>query len=140
MTTPAKHSEEIMKSLGKSIEAMKPTQKKHELQIRYAQLSSELERTRHAQQQLMLDARARLIAVETTSPSWLQNNWRPMLMIIYMFIILNNYILAPYFKLPPSHLDDHIWNLMEIGITGYVAGRSLEKISEQWGWMRKGKR
>jgi hypothetical protein len=29
--------------------------------------------------------------------------------------------------------DDHIWSLMEMGVGGYVAGRSLEKISENLG-------
>jgi hypothetical protein len=56
-----------------------------------------------------------------------------------MFILLNNYILVPYFRLPPAILDDHIWGLMEMGVTGYVAGRSLEKISEKLGTVLKKK-
>ncbi|MEX2234293.1 MAG: hypothetical protein WD824_19160 [Cyclobacteriaceae bacterium] len=38
-----------------------------------------------------------------------------------------------YFNLPVTTLDDHIWTLMDLGIGGYVAGRSLEKISENLG-------
>lgn len=52
-------------------------------------------------------------------------------MLICMFIIFNNYVLVPYFGLPTTVLDDHIWRLIEIGVTGYVAGRSLEKITEK---------
>ena len=73
------------------------------------------------------------IESEAKGESWFQRNWRPMLMCICMFVIFNNYVLVPYFHIPFAVLDDHIWKMMKLGIGGYVAGRSLEKISENLG-------
>ena len=52
-------------------------------------------------------------------------------------IVVNNYILVPYlqlFGLPAQILElpDKLWNLMTLGVTGYIAGRSGEKIVELW--------
>ncbi len=79
----------------------------------------------------LLDNQSKIVESEAKGESWLQRNWRPTLMLICMFIIFNNYVLVPYFKIPSAILDDHIWNLIEMGVTGYVAGRSLEKITDK---------
>jgi hypothetical protein len=81
----------------------------------------------------LLESRSRIIETEAKGESALQRNWRPLLMCICMFIIFSNYVLVPFFGIPPTILDDHIWSLMEMGVGGYVAGRSLEKITEKLG-------
>jgi len=66
--------------------------------------------------------------------NWLQRNWRPILMVIIMLILLNNYIIAPYVMLffPKSalvlELPPALFTLLTIGVGGYVIGRSAEKI------------
>lgn len=60
--------------------------------------------------------------------------WRPLLMLCFILIIFNNYFLAPYLQamfhfglqleLPPQ-----MWDLLKLGIGGYVMGRSAEKIT-----------
>jgi len=67
--------------------------------------------------------------------NWLQKSWRPILMLSIVAIVVNNYILYPYLSLfgaPALVLDlpTHLWNLMEIGVGGYIVGRSAEKILE----------
>lgn len=65
---------------------------------------------------------------------WLQRNWRPTLMLVIIFIIANNYVIAPYIGLffPDKELildlPGGLWALLNIGVGGYVAGRSAEKI------------
>ena len=82
-------------------------------------------------------ARAQLIGAEIASDSWLATNWRPMLMLTIVAIVFNNYILAPYVNLFFStdvtlDLPDKLWNLMMIGVGGYIPGRSLEKAAKAW--------
>ena len=72
--------------------------------------------------------------------SAMQRNWRPALMWVIIAIIANNYLLAPFLNhfvlyfgaegklLPILELPDKLFNLMSIGLGGYVVGRSAEKI------------
>jgi hypothetical protein len=69
--------------------------------------------------------------------NWLQRSWRPMLMLIAMAIIANNYILVPYLsmftdKVAVLELPDGLWTLLVTGVGGYVVGRSAEKAVTAW--------
>jgi hypothetical protein len=66
--------------------------------------------------------------------NWLQRSWRPLLMLSLVFIVVNNYILFPYFPAIFSSLDlpDQLWELLKIGVGGYVIGRSVEKAADKW--------
>lgn len=71
--------------------------------------------------------------------SWMQKNWRPILMFTIILVIFNNYFFAPYCqaflsdKFPIIELPDKMWTLLTIGVGGYVAGRSFEKIKNNNG-------
>ena len=69
------------------------------------------------------------VLITEMSGNWLQRSWRPLLMLSLVFIIINNYILAPYFPVYFVGLDlpDQLWTLLTIGVGGYVGGRSIEK-------------
>ena len=70
--------------------------------------------------------------------NWLQRSWRPILMLVCIFIVFNNYVLFPYLKLfvPDAavelQLDQNIWDLMKIGIGGYTACRTIDKGIKEW--------
>lgn len=68
------------------------------------------------------------------SGNWLQRSWRPLLMLVLVFIILNNYVLFGYFPNTFVALDlpDHLWDILKIGLGGYVIGRSAEKVADKW--------
>ena len=71
------------------------------------------------------------------SGNWLQKSWRPILMLAIVAIVVNNYILFPYLSLFTAQtvmleLPEKLWSLLEIGVGGYVVGRSAEKIVETW--------
>ena len=90
-------------------------------------------------QKNILDAQRDLISTEMKG-SAMQRNWRPALMWVIIAIIANNYLLAPFLNhfvlyfgaegklLPILELPDKLFNLMSIGLGGYVVGRSAEKI------------
>jgi hypothetical protein len=66
----------------------------------------------------------------------LQRNWRPVVMLMFAGIVVYEYFVAPVFGLPKSNLPTQFWSLLEIGLGGYVIGRSVEKItnsvSDNW--------
>jgi len=71
------------------------------------------------------------------SGNWLQRSWRPILMLSIVAVVVNNYILYPYLSLfgvqtTMLELPDKLWSLMEIGVGGYIVGRSAEKVVESW--------
>jgi hypothetical protein len=120
-------------SIGNVIDKIDQSDEKLELQLQYKSLLIGIQEKFVQYESTLLEQQSNLILTEAKGESWLQRNWRPMLMLICMYIVFSNYILSPYFGIPMLVLDDHIWNLIEMGVTGYVAGRSLEKISENIG-------
>lgn len=87
--------------------------------------------------QTELQGAINIIIAEAQGESWLQRNWRPLLMLTCIAIIANNYVLYPYLKLfvaaaPLLELPDALWELLKIGVGGYVVGRSVEKGIDLW--------
>ena len=84
-----------------------------------------------------MKAASKIILAEASSSSWLTNSWRPALMWICIIVIFNNYILMPFVNVifgTTLYLDipDPMWNLLTIGVGGYIAGRSAEKVATNW--------
>ena len=79
-----------------------------------------------------IDARAKVLVAEIGGESWLQRNWRPILMLSFVAIIVNNYIVVPLFASTPMEIPADMWDLLKIGVGGYVAGRSIEKGLKTW--------
>ncbi len=71
------------------------------------------------------------IRTEATGHSWLQRNWRPIIMLLFAYIIAHNYVLAPVFGITATEIPPDMWTLLKIGIGGYVVGRSAEKVVPQ---------
>lgn len=82
----------------------------------------------------MMKAQASTIVAEAKSGG-LAAMWRPITMLVFVFIIANNYIIVPYtaaigIVIPSLDIPDGMWNLLSIGLGGYVVGRSAEKTME----------
>ncbi|MCH2037742.1 MAG: holin family protein [Rickettsiales bacterium] len=83
-----------------------------------------------------IEASMKVIVAEARG-SYLQRNWRPITMLVFVAIIANNYILYPYLSLfwrdaPVLELAPEMWDVLKIGIGGYIAGRSVEKSISNW--------
>ena|SRR3990167_3930617 len=63
------------------------------------------------------------IVAEAAGGSWLQRNWRPITMITFLCLV----VLDSLGSLPRP-LPEQMWTLLQLGIGGYVMGRSAEKI------------
>jgi hypothetical protein len=71
----------------------------------------------------ILDAQARVIEAEARSDSFLAKNWRPITMLSFLAMIAWG-----QFGGPP--VPEQMWPLLQIGLGGYVIGRSVEKTVE----------
>ena len=79
-----------------------------------------------------LEAAASIIVAEAQGESWLQRNWRPLLMVLFGAIVANNYVLVPIFGTPSADIPPDMWDLLKLGVGGYVLGRSAEKGVKAW--------
>ena len=79
-----------------------------------------------------IEEAAEVIRAEANGDSWLQRNWRPLLMCLFGVIIANNYVVVPIFGSPAADIPPDMWELLKLGVGGYVIGRSVEKGVKVW--------
>lgn len=108
---------------------------KDEAQRIKAELSTQIMEQKNAE----LEGAVKIITAEAQGESWLQRNWRPILMLTIVAIVANNFIIAPYINalfgtgsVPMLDLPERLWDLMTVGVGGYVVGRSAEKGVKAW--------
>lgn len=100
-------------------------------------LKSEIQSQLIDSENSIIKAQMQIILAEAQGESWLQRNWRPLLMIVIVAIIGNNYLIAPYLGAMfgvglQLDLPDRLWDLMTLGVGGYVAGRTVDKGIKTW--------
>lgn len=71
-----------------------------------------------------LKAKKEIIVAEAQSQSWLARNWRPITMLTFLGLVVLDQTGQLAFR-----LADDAWTLLQIGLGGYVVGRSAEKIA-----------
>jgi len=116
----------VFKDIREAItgEAIKDPNKQAEILMKLQQI--ELEYTK---------MKANIVEAEAKSDHWLTSSWRPITMLVFVFIIFNNYVLVPYAQafganIPTLNLTQQMWELLKIGIGGYIVGRSAEKVAK----------
>lgn len=71
--------------------------------------------------------RAEIVKTEAASENWLASSWRPILMLTFGALIV-----ARWFGWAAPNLSEaeylKLWSIVELGLGGYVIGRSVEKI------------
>lgn len=82
-------------------------------------------------------AGAEIVLAEARSEHPLTSTWRPLLMLVIAAVIANNYLLAPYLQALfglglTLELPERLWDLLTLGVGGYVVGRSGEKMVKSW--------
>jgi len=97
------------------------------------ELDARSEAMKHIQK--LAELQSRVVLGEIQGKSWMQRNWRPILMLAIVSILVNNFIVAPYavaFGLEAVVLDlpSELFVLMTVGVGGYIGGRTLEKRTE----------
>ncbi len=90
-----------------------------------------------AEKELELQKMQTEIIVTEAKGNWIQRSWRPVLMLAFGFIVIYVKFIAPLFNLTTPELEIEFWELLKIGIGGYVVGRSAEKISKNVTFTKK---
>lgn len=73
-------------------------------------------------------AAADVVMSEAKGESWLQRNWRPMLM-VWFAVLIGAYWFGFVPVNMPVPIVEKLFTLVQIGVGGYVVGRSGEKIA-----------
>ena len=95
-----------------------PAREKKQLETDLQKLIQEIERD-------LVQARASIV-VEETRGNWLQRSWRPLVMLTFATIVL----VGTFINVPILSDTSRFWDLLEIGLGGYVVGRSGDKIMQ----------
>lgn len=72
-------------------------------------------------------AAADIVRTEAASSHWLAANWRPLTMVTFVSLIVARWM---GWSAPGMSEDEvlRLWDVIELGLGGYVIGRSAEKI------------
>ena len=102
-----------------------------------AEIKSSIFEMKNSLMNQLIKSKGEIIKAEAESEHFLTSTWRPITALVFVVIIANNYIVAPYMeaflgtkiilKIPPQ-----MWDLLKIMIGGYVVGRSAEKGVRVW--------
>jgi hypothetical protein len=71
----------------------------------------------------ILTLRSNIIVAEAQGQSWMQRSWRPITMLTFLALAV-----LDAFGWLPFRLAPEAWLLLQLGLGGYVVGRSAEKI------------
>jgi len=77
-----------------------------------------------------LEAQAKIVLAEAQG-SWLQRNWRPLLMITFAGLVVAHWFGFTAPNIPES-VQNSLLNIVMVGVGGYVMGRSAEKVADKW--------
>jgi hypothetical protein len=75
-------------------------------------------------------AAGEIVRTEAASQHWLAANWRPLTMLIFVGLIVARWLgySAPNISEAEVLM---LWEIVKIGLGGYVVGRSVEKVAPQ---------
>mgnify|MGYP003115582922 CR=1 FL=1 len=77
-----------------------------------------------------LEAQAKVITTEANG-SWLQRNWRPILMLVFAGLVVAHWFGFTAPNIPES-VQNSLLNIVLVGVGGYIVGRSGEKIADKF--------
>lgn len=92
------------------------------LELQQALQAAVLERTADIEK-----AAAEVVKAEAQGQSWLQRSWRPITMLIFVSLIVARWLGWSAPGLSETEVIK-LWDIVEIGIGGYIIGRSAEKV------------
>lgn len=79
----------------------------------------------------VLHKKAEVITAEAKSEHWLTANWRPITMMVMLGLIVSR-----WFGWESDHMDPAeylmAWELLKLGIGGYIVSRGVEKSVKEW--------
>ncbi len=99
-----------------------PAHELKRIELQQALQSAVLERTAEIEK-----AAADVVRAEAQGQSWLQRAWRPITMLVFVALIVSRWLgwCAPNLGEAEAL---KLWDIVQLGLGGYVIGRSAEKV------------
>lgn len=72
-----------------------------------------------------LKAKAAIITAEAQADSWITRSWRPITMLTFLVLVV-----CDSFGWLASPLAPEAWTLLQLGISGYIVGRSAQSVTK----------
>ena len=114
----------VVKPIGDLIDSVTTTdEERNEAKLKLTEIENNLILQLVDYEKSLVDAKSKVIESEAKGESWLQRNWRPITMLTFLILVV-----CDSFGLLAFRLSNEAWTLLQIGIGGYVVGRSGEKI------------
>ncbi len=123
-------SETIGKVSGLISEFITDKDKALELQTQIEKELIKLEEKALEYETKLMESRRDIIVAEAKSESWLTRNWRPITMLTFTALIVADWLGISAPNLTPE-LKGKLFSIIQIGLGGYVIGRSAEKIARE---------
>jgi len=76
-------------------------------------------------EQEQLKQQSAIILAEAKSDSWLTRSWRPITMLVFLALVVGDSL-----GLLASPLAPEAWTLLQLGIGGYIVGRSAQGVAK----------
>jgi hypothetical protein len=103
------------------------TEEKLALKNKFASIENQLMSKVIDYETRLLASKTEIITAEAQGQSWMQRNWRPITMLTFLVLVV-----CDSFGLIAFRLADEAWTLLQIGLGGYVVGRSAEKMVDKF--------
>lgn len=104
------------------------TSEEERLHAKATLLRLQIDAAQQAQEYQMelLRQQSKIVAAEAAGQGVLQRNWRPITMLVFLTLVV-----ADSLNFLPNRLSAEAWTLLQLGLGGYVVGRTGEKIVDK---------
>jgi len=78
-----------------------------------------------------IEAAMKIVVAEAQGGSWIQRSWRPITMLVFVALIVAKWLgwTAPGIS---EAIELALFDIIKVGLGGYVVGRSVEKGVQVW--------
>lgn len=115
----------LLAPVGRAIEKVVPDKSEQ------ARLKAEIQHELMSNEAKALETAASVITAEASGESWLQRNWRPLVMIWLAGLVGAHWLGFTAPNLSPEEVVK-LLEIVQVGLGGYVVGRSCEKGIKAW--------
>lgn len=98
-------------------------EEKAEIEAKKEQIKNEMRSKLLEYESQLMNAQSSVIMSESAGQSMLQRNWRPITMLTFLFLVI-----CDSFGLLKFRLSHEAWELLKMGVVGYMGLRSTEKL------------
>ena len=88
-----------------------------------------------------MQASKEVIIAEAQGEDFMQRSWRPIAMLSFTFMLVNNYVLVPYgiafgWGIPQVEIPEGVFDLLTLGMGGYMMALGGKKVIESSKWSK----